>query len=107
MIRLTTLIACSFLLASPALASSYSARPATPPPTKRIVGKDIVWACGGGACTGSTDYGRPQLLCRNLARQAGKLESFSVDGRAVSGAELARCNGAAGGELSSTAAAAN
>jgi hypothetical protein len=35
------------------------------------------------------------VLCQALAKQAGKVESFAVDGRAFGSAELDKCNAAA------------
>ena len=38
-----------------------------------------------------------QVLCQGLAKRAGRLESFSVDGQALPVAELDKCNSAARG----------
>jgi hypothetical protein len=37
----------------------------------------------------------PAVLCQSLAKRAGKVDSFLVDGRAFGADELARCNAAA------------
>jgi hypothetical protein len=42
-----------------------------------------------------------------LAKHAGKLESFTSDGVALSGADLAKCNAAAKGRTSTSLARAN
>lgn len=88
----TGLFAATALLTTPALANSYSAQPATPPVTKRIVGRDIAWACGPASCQGSTEFSRPVVLCQDLARRAGRIIRFTADGRVLNVAELDKCN---------------
>jgi hypothetical protein len=90
-------LALAFLtiaLATPAAASNYSATPALPA-SGRFIARDIVWNCGPDACQGATDESRPVVLCQSLAKHAGRIESFLVDGRAFSSAELGQCNSAA------------
>jgi hypothetical protein len=79
------------LTATPALGATYSARPAAPT-SERFVTRDIVWRCGPDACQGNTAESRPVVLCQSLAKRAGRIESFLVDGRAFSAAELDKCN---------------
>ena len=76
---------------APAGAASYSAKLAAPA-SGRIVARDINWACAGDTCQGSTAESRPAVLCQALAKRGGKVESFFVDGRAFSDAELTSCN---------------
>ena len=78
-------------LAAPAAASSYSAQLASPA-TSKIIARDIVWNCGPAACQGSTNDSRPVVLCQSLAKRAGRVDSFTVDGRALSPSGLAECN---------------
>ena len=82
-------------VAAPLSAATYAGKPMTPATETRFVGRDIVWKLAGGAYLGSTDYGRPVVLCQSLAKQTGRLASFTVDGRAISDSELAKCNAAA------------
>jgi hypothetical protein len=91
MIRHTLLLSALALLASPAAAASYSAKLATPA-SGHIVARDINWACGAGSCHGTTAESRPAVLCQALAKKAGKVDSFLVDGRPFSDADLGRCN---------------
>ena len=79
-------------LATPVAAASYTAQLAVPA-TERIIARDITWQCGTAACQGSTLESRPLVLCESLARRAGRINSFLVDGRAFSDAELSKCNG--------------
>jgi len=95
MIRVAAFIAAATFAVAPALAGTYAARPVTAPEAAKIIGKDISWACSAGTCRGSTEASRPLLLCQDLAKRAGRLESFVADGRDISADELARCNSAA------------
>jgi hypothetical protein len=77
--------------AAPAAAATYSASLAVPT-SSRVIARDIAWNCGPAACQGSTEESRPAVLCQSLARRAGRVDSFLVDGRAFTSAELERCN---------------
>ena len=96
MTRFAALIAATVLAAAPAAASNYSAKPIAAPSGNRIVGKDISWSCGTNGCHGSTDASRPLVICQDLAKRTGRLESFVADGRALNAAELEKCNARAG-----------
>ena len=64
------------------------------PPRERFIARDIIWNCGAGACQGATDESRPLVLCQSLAKRAGKVDSFLVDGRAFTrrrARQLQRC----------------
>ena len=82
------------LAAAPAAAATYSAKLAAPV-SQRIIARDISWNCGAAACQGATEESRPAVLCQSLAKRAGRVDSFLVDGRAFSQAELDRCNASA------------
>ena len=92
MSRLAVLIAATAFAAAPAAAGTYSAKPIAVPAANKIVGKDISWSCGANGCRGSTDTSRPLVICQDLARRTGRLESFVADGRALGAAELEKCN---------------
>jgi hypothetical protein len=94
MIRSASFLFALVLAAAPAGASTYSATLATPT-TARFIARDISWNCGAAACQGATDESRPFVLCQSLAKHAGRIESFLVDGRALPAAELDRCNASA------------
>ena len=96
MYRPLIVIAATVFAAAPAAAATYSAR-LIAPATQRFIARDIVWNCGPAACQGATDESRPAVLCQSLAKRAGRIESFIVDGRAFGSAELGRCNAAAKG----------
>src|SRR3982751_6664429 len=81
-------------IAAPAAAANYSAKLATPA-TQRFIARDIIWTCGTDACQGATQESRPVVLCQSLAKRAGKVDTFLVDGRALASAELEKCNASA------------
>lgn len=87
-------ILLSLITAAPTAAANYSATPAVPA-SGRFVTRDITWNCGVAACQGATDESRPVVLCESLAKRAGRIESFIVDGRAFAPAELEKCNASA------------
>ena len=95
MVRPLFALAAFGLAASPAAAATYSARTAAPAPAERIAARDILWTCGSGACTGSTANSRAVVLCEGLAKKAGRLDSFTVDGREIPAGDLQRCNASA------------
>ena len=94
MIRAFVILSAAGLAAAPAAAATYAAKPVIPV-SERFIARDIVWSCGPAACQGASDDSRPAVLCQSLAKRAGRLESFVVDGRGFGPAELERCNSAA------------
>lgn len=94
MFRPLMAIAAAALAATPSVAATYSAR-LTAPADQRIIARDIVWNCGPAVCQGATESSRPVVLCQSLAKRAGRVESFIVNGQALGPADLNRCNTAA------------
>jgi hypothetical protein len=88
------LISALTLSAVPAAAATYTAKPVAAA-NGHIVARDINWSCGAAGCEGATAESRPAVLCQALAKRAGKLDSFLVDGRPLAAAELDKCNAAA------------
>jgi hypothetical protein len=93
MTRLALLLAAA-LVGSPAMAGTYAAKPAVAPNQGKIIAREVSWTCGPEACRVTTEESRPLVLCQGLAKRAGRLDSFVVDGRAFGPAELAKCNDA-------------
>jgi hypothetical protein len=91
MLRSALIVSALAFAATPAAAATYSAR-LTAPASGRLIARDIVWNCGPAACQGATDDSRPAVLCEGLAKRAGPVTEFLVDGRALSASELDRCN---------------
>ncbi len=94
MLRSLFVISALFVTAAPAAAAVYSAKPAVASPAK-IAARDILWKCADGTCSGSTPNSRPVVLCQGLAKKAGRIDAFAVDGRAITAAELEQCNASA------------
>ena len=80
------------LSAAPAVAGTYSATPASPEPSAKVVARDIAWTYAGGQYNGRTSESRPMVLCQGLAKRVGRLNAFTADGRAFGTDELAKCN---------------
>ena len=96
MTRLVAL-AAALTLAAPAAAGTYSATPQNPAKVGTVVTRDLAWTQKNGVFVGRTDQSRPIVLCQALAKKVGPLSRFAVDGRPLTGAELAKCNGLRGG----------
>jgi hypothetical protein len=73
-------------------AAHYRAELATPQARATLVVRDLVWNCGAAACVAPKSNSRPAIDCSALVRQVGELRSFIVEGRALSPAELEKCN---------------
>lgn len=95
MARNLALFAALAMVATPAAAATYAGKPASPTAETKFVSRDIIWNLAGGTYQGSTSESRPLVLCQSLAKRAGRLESFTVNGRAFADAELAKCNAVA------------
>jgi hypothetical protein len=94
MIRSASFLIGLAIAAVPAAASTYSATLGAPT-SARFIARDIVWSCGAAACQGASAESRPIVLCQSLAKHAGRIDNFLVDGRAFTPAELERCNASA------------
>lgn len=95
MFRTIVILSTAAMIAAPAVAETYVAKPATAPTEAKIAGREMRWMCGDGTCRGTTDQSRPIVLCQDLAKRTGPMESFVVNGGAFSADELAKCNAAA------------
>ena len=90
-VRIAHAATLAFGVAAPAAAASYSAS-LEQPATGRFIDRSISWRCGGATCTGATGESRPIVLCQGLAKKAGRISSFTVDGRPLAADQLERCN---------------
>ena len=73
--------------------SYYRAELASPAPKAKFVARDVVWLCDGANCSAGRGTSRPLIMCASLAREAGEVKSFTVNGAAIAPEELTRCNG--------------
>ena len=80
--------------AAPASAATtqYRAELATPPSAQRLVVRDVVWNCSGGACVALQTSSRATTDCSALVAHAGPVRSFTVGGRDLPADELEKCN---------------
>ena len=92
MIRALIVLTAALVLAAPASAATYAGKPMAAVTEARFVSRDVVWTYAKGAYQGSTDESRPLVLCQSLAKRAGRLESFTVNGRELAESDLAKCN---------------
>ena len=95
MTRTFAALLAATLVAAPAAAANFSARLTAPAAGQKIVARDVVWRCGPDACQGASEGSRPVVVCQSLAKRAGHLDNFIVDGRAFDSDELAKCNASA------------
>jgi hypothetical protein len=103
----TIVLLAALAIAAPASAATYAGKPVTPVSDGKFVARDIVWSNSDGIYQGSTAESRPLVLCQSLAKRTGRLESFTVDGKALADADLAKCNSAAPAGSTSAVAEAN
>jgi hypothetical protein len=92
--HLAIVLSVGVLAAGPAAAATYTAK-LVGPAEGRIVAREINWACAGDSCQGATQESRPEVLCQALAKRAGRIDSFLVDGQPFTASELGKCNAAA------------
>ena len=95
MTRTFAALLAATLVATPAAAANFSARLTVPAAGQKIMARDIVWRCGPEACQSASKSSRPVVVCQGLAKRAGRLDNFIVDGRAFGSDELAKCNASA------------
>jgi hypothetical protein len=90
---LRAIVLASALFAGPAFAQGYyRAEPEARPAEARFLVRENIWRCDGAACQSARTAIRPAIACQALAREVGRLRSFSVEGRAFAADELESCN---------------
>ncbi|MBW0144120.1 CC_3452 family protein [Sphingomicrobium clamense] len=80
-------VATPAIAAAPALNATLEA-----PSEGRVITRGGAWNCDGNGCTLRSAESRPMIQCQLLAKEAGALASFAVDGRAFDADDLAKCN---------------
>ena len=93
----TALLLIAAAAASPALAQAphYSAELAAAPGDNPLVIRESVWRCNGTQCVSGRSPRRHVLVCAGLARSAGEVRRFAVEGREFDTEQLASCNAGA------------
>jgi hypothetical protein len=87
------------MAASANAGQSWTAVPIQPSSMNRFVGNTVAWVCADAGCSSVTDTGQAIAMseCKAVARQVGKLASFSTSKGPFTDARLADCNEAARG----------
>lgn len=70
----------------------YAAVPVAKPAKTTFVARDTLWTWRDTAYTARRGGDRDAIQCELVARQTGKLASFSVGGAAFDAAALDKCN---------------
>lgn len=70
----------------------YVATPVATPGKPEVITRSTLWRSHGPVYVASRAPERPAILCSLLARQAGALSSFLVDGNPLDADKLAQCN---------------
>ena len=94
MLRFALFLSAGALAAAPAGAATYNAK-LSGAVEGRLVAREINWTCAGGSCSGATNDSRPAVLCQALAKRAGRIDAFLIDGQPLGTAELSKCNSGA------------
>ena len=99
MIRVLPALMVAALAAAPALAIGkdsgpyYRAELAQPAPKSQVIAGGVLWMCEGTACFAVKGTGRPEVMCKRLARETATVVRFNYAGEELAAEDLARCNG--------------
>jgi hypothetical protein len=87
-------LAAILLAGSAAAGPIWTAVAAQPSPINHFVGNTVAWVCSDTACSSVSDttQGVAMAECKAVARQVGKLTSFSTSKGPFSDSRLADCN---------------
>jgi len=55
--------------------------------------RGTAWACKGNVCVANKGTSRPVIMCQRLAKKMGDVATFTVEGEALEGKKLAKCQG--------------
>jgi hypothetical protein len=93
---LTSALLLAVLAATPLAARDggpyYRAELAQPVADSRVIAGGVLWMCEGTACFAGKGTGRPEVMCKRLAKETSAVVRFSFAGEDLSPEGLARCN---------------
>lgn len=96
-----SILASAAILASAGVSAgprdTYVATPVTAPTKTFLITRDTSWQVRDGAYVATNAPVREMIACQMVARSAGALASFAVNGAAFDGAKLDACNAKAKG----------
>jgi len=72
--------------------TGYQAELADPAAEPVYVLRSTAFRCEGTSCTAAAGGGSTRATCARLARKAGRVMSFSYNGRPLDAAALEKCN---------------
>jgi hypothetical protein len=94
---LTSILFLTALAAGPLAAKDagpyYRAELAQPAADAKVIAGGVLWMCEGSQCFAGKGTGRPEVMCKRLARETSTVVRFSFAGEELSAEDLARCNG--------------
>ena len=81
------------ITATPAMAGAPTLEASLSTPSQgRIITRSAAWNCGDNGCFTTSSESRPMVQCQLLAKEAGTLSRFAVDGIDFDADDLAKCN---------------
>lgn len=100
MVRTATLFAAiaatalTFGTAVPARAQAplFSAVPVAKAKAGSVIIGETLWACADTGCTTARATSRPSIVCEQVAKKLGRLDSFAANATAFDTAALSACN---------------
>lgn len=97
MIRVLPALLMAALAAAPVAAKDsgpyYRAELAQPAAKSQVIAGGVLWMCEGTACFAGKGTGRPEVMCKRLAKETATVVRFSYAGEELAADDLARCNG--------------
>lgn len=71
----------------------YRAELAQPAAASQVIAGGVLWMCEGTRCFAGRGTGRPEVMCKRLARETSAVVRFSFAAEELAPEGLARCNG--------------
>ena len=98
MLRPLTSALCLAALAATPLAAKdsgpyYRAELSQPAADAKVIAGGVLWMCEGTQCFAGKGTGRPEVMCKRLAKETSAVVRFSFAGEDLAPEDLARCNG--------------
>ena len=94
---LTSTLFLAALVAAPLAAKAgspyYRAELAQPAAGSQVIAGGVLWMCEGTQCFAGKGTGRPEVMCKRLAKETSAVVRFNFAGEDLAPEDLARCNG--------------
>ena len=71
----------------------YRAELAQPAADAKVIAGGVLWMSEGTQCFAGKGTGRPEVMCKRLAKETSTVVRFSYAGEELAPEEIARCNG--------------